>query len=229
LSGYRFLFLLVSLVLVFLAGPVIAAFAPAGNHIVVRATVSAFFVVMLMAAVYAVSRQRWTLVVALILVIPGAILQGVVLFWDPAAILIIHHFFLIAYLAFVVVVLIRFLFAGDRVTANTIYASLCVFLLFGITWSVGYCLIELLVPGSFAAAWAEPGISDFMRLGRGTDSAPLYFSLVTLTTLGYGDITPVSALARMCAALEAVTGQLYIAVLVARLVGMHIAQKTTPS
>jgi voltage-gated potassium channel Kch len=53
---------------------------------------------------------------------------------------------------------------------------------------------------------------------------PIYFSLVTLTTLGYGDIVPTAAAARMLAAVEAVVGQLYLAVLVARLVGLHIAQ-----
>jgi hypothetical protein len=64
-----------------------------------------------------------------------------------------------------------------------------------------------------------------MRVGRG-DTAVLYFSFATLTTLGYGDIVPTSPISRMLASIEAITGQLYLAVLVARLVGMHIVDST---
>ena len=60
-----------------------------------------------------------------------------------------------------------------------------------------------------------------MRVGRGETTA-LYFSFATLTTLGYGDILPTSPISRMLASMEAITGQLYLAVLVARLVGMHL-------
>jgi hypothetical protein len=63
-----------------------------------------------------------------------------------------------------------------------------------------------------------------MQIGKGEPTAVLYFSFATLTTLGYGDIVPVSAIARTLATLEAITGQLYLAVLVARLVGLHIAE-----
>ena len=61
---------------------------------------------------------------------------------------------------------------------------------------------------------------------RGQQSLPaeLYFSLVTLTTLGYGDVTPLTTLARISAALEAVVGQIYVVVLVARLVGINVSQ-----
>ena len=65
-----------------------------------------------------------------------------------------------------------------------------------------------------------------MRFGGGQSIFPIYYSFVTLTTLGYGDIVPTSAIARMFSAIEAVTGQLYLAVLVAQLVGLHISQST---
>jgi len=61
-----------------------------------------------------------------------------------------------------------------------------------------------------------------MRLGGRQSVFPLYYSFVTMTTLGYGDIVPRSSSARMFAAIEALMGQLYLAVLVARLVGLHI-------
>ena len=65
-----------------------------------------------------------------------------------------------------------------------------------------------------------------MELGGRATALTLYYSIVTLTTLGYGDITPRTPPARMFAAMEAVTGQIYLTVLVARLVGMHIAHST---
>jgi len=64
-------------------------------------------------------------------------------------------------------------------------------------------------------------------VGRG-DSTVLYFSFTTLTTLGYGDIVPTSPISRMLTSVEAIAGQLYLAVLVARLVGMHIVSSTGP-
>jgi hypothetical protein len=63
-----------------------------------------------------------------------------------------------------------------------------------------------------------------MRIGTGQPVGVLYFSFVTLTTLGYGDVVPTSPVTRTLASLEAITGQLYLTVLVARLVGLHIAE-----
>jgi hypothetical protein len=65
---------------------------------------------------------------------------------------------------------------------------------------------------------------SFTRFGKGSSTHVLYFSFTTLTTLGYGDIVPVSAIARALTSIEAITGQIYLAVLVARLVGLNIAE-----
>ena len=88
------------------------------------------------------------------------------------------------------------------------------FLLLGLCWAFIYALIEVLNPGSFSVASITTA---------GSSSAYTYFSFVTLTTLGYGDISPVAQVARSFAILEAITGQMYLAVLVARLVGTQIA------
>jgi voltage-gated potassium channel Kch len=66
--------------------------------------------------------------------------------------------------------------------------------------------------------------SPFTRFGRGTSTHVLYFSFTTLTTLGYGDIVPVSPIARALTSTEAITGPIYLAVLVVRLVGLNIAE-----
>jgi len=98
--------------------------------------------------------------------------------------------------------------------------AVCVFLLIGVIWAIAYTLLELLAPGSFAGQAAGPP--------AGWDSGWLYFSFVTLTTLGYGDILPVSGLARTLAYMEAVVGQFYVAVLVASLVSAYVSAKKSP-
>lgn len=105
---------------------------------------------------------------------------------------------------------------GGRVTPHRIQGAIAVYLLLGLTCAFGYSLIELLEPGSFnlppAAAADGARMGDFV-----------YFSFVTLTSLGYGDVQPASSSARTLAILEALAGQLYLAILVARLVALQIA------
>ena len=103
------------------------------------------------------------------------------------------------------------------ISANRIVGAIAVYLLLGVLWAVAYTLVELSWPNS---------ISGF-EVGAGThwDSEWLYFSFVTMTTLGYGDIAPVSAIARALAYMQAVLGQFYIAILVAGLVSAYITKK----
>ena len=111
------------------------------------------------------------------------------------------------------------LFESQSVTA----ASLCVYLLMGVLWAILYSLLQIVEPGSFAFSFAD-GESEMMRWGGNQGEIALYYSFVTMSTLGYGDIIPTSSLSRTCAALQAIVGQLYLAVLVARLVGLHIVR-----
>jgi hypothetical protein len=88
---------------------------------------------------------------------------------------------------------------------------------------MAYSVVDVLDPNAFTwtVTAGVPRLS--FRVGNG-DSGVLYFSFATLTTLGYGDIVPTTPISRMLASVEAITGQLYLAVLVARLVGLHIAE-----
>jgi hypothetical protein len=108
-------------------------------------------------------------------------------------------------------------FREGPVTVHRIQGAIAVYLLLGITWAGSYELLVLMRPGAFA--------------GSGVDQARtwIYYSFVTLTTVGYGDITPVHPLARSLAVFEALTGQLYPAILLARLVSLVQARgsKTT--
>jgi hypothetical protein len=111
----------------------------------------------------------------------------------------------------------RQIIPGDEINANRVVGAVNLYLLFGVLWAMVYALDEKLAPGSFA------GLSE--PLNQGWSSEWVYFSFVTMTTLGYGDITPVSATAKTLAYLQAVFSQFYLAILVAGLVGAYYARR----
>jgi hypothetical protein len=110
--------------------------------------------------------------------------------------------------------LVRVLRDG-RININRIMGSVGVFLLIGIVFANGFRLVALYFDGAFAIGGTPVPASAFMP-------RVLYFSFVTLTSLGYGDITPIHPFARSLVTMEALTGQLFLAILVARLVAMEI-------
>jgi hypothetical protein len=108
--------------------------------------------------------------------------------------------------------LFSYLQQARTVTTEHLYTAASIYLLIGISWFALYSAIENIYPGSF------------LQTAAGSTNRPsdlLYFSLVTLTTLGYGDILPASGEVRMLAALEAITGVLYVAITVALLVSAY--------
>ena len=113
---------------------------------------------------------------------------------------------------------LTFIFRSHRVTLDTIFAAVVVYLFLAFTYAQIYHLLSLWEPGSFQLASA--GGPDGFPIFQGE---MIYFSLVTIATLGYGDIVPQMPMPRMLAAVEAVMGQFYVAILVAWLVGMFIS------
>ena len=224
---HRFDLLLAALVLLLFAMPIVRLLGLGANVATSRTVLTVVFTAMLIAAVYAVRQNRRTVTVAILLAVPAFVLHGLSAWLDREALVIAAHLLVIAFLGYVIVLILKFLFTERRVTSNVIFASLCVYLLLGVTWAEGYSLLEVVEPGSFRFAYPEEMAAARMRFGGEHSLLPLYYSFVTMTTLGYGDIVPVSSAARMLAAIEAVTGQLYLAVLVARLVGLHISQTKT--
>ena len=109
-------------------------------------------------------------------------------------------------------VLMSEVLSTGAVTPNRLQGAIAVYLLFGVGWAHAYHLAELAHPGSF----------NYVGGHMSTVSDWAYFSFVTLSTVGYGDITPVHPIARTLAMGEALTGQLYLAVLIARLVAMEV-------
>jgi hypothetical protein len=116
-----------------------------------------------------------------------------------------------AFFSLVSISLFTYLGEKGTITKDRIYASVSLYFLLGLTWFALYSMINVAQPGSFTQSGVL--ITDETHW-----STMLYFSLTTLTTLGYGDIVAVKPTARMIATLEAVAGVLYIAITVARLV-----------
>lgn len=106
-------------------------------------------------------------------------------------------------------------FARGNVFTDRIFGSIVLYLLIGLIWAVAYALLDASLPEAFAGGGGGSG-----DLGNW-----IYFSLVTLTTLGYGDIMPVARIARSMAVLEALIGQLYPAIIIARLVSLQLTPK----
>ncbi len=167
----------------------------------------------LLAAIWSVAKQRGLLAVALLLSVPAMVLA-----FAPNALAGMTGLVLtMAMLGFICVVFLRRIFQHPVVTSGTVSASLVVYLLLGVIWYQGYTVVERLYPGSFYGVSASDGVA--------TASELFYYSFVTLTTLGYGDMGPVGDYARSMAITEAVVGQLYLVVLVASLVGMFLSQR----
>lgn len=122
--------------------------------------------------------------------------------------------------AFFMVVVIRsimmFLLKSEEVTDEVIYGAILLYLLAALMWAFIYTFLDLLDPTSFNMP---------NRSGGGDLLLFQYYSFVTITTLGYGDITPVTEVAKAFSFLEAVVGQLYLVVVVAWLVGMYVSKK----
>jgi len=110
---------------------------------------------------------------------------------------------------------------GNNISPNRIVGAICVYLLLGVMWSIAYTVLEFSQPGSFK------GLTELVSPVWNPDW--IYFSFVTITTLGYGDITPLTQTARSLSFLEAIVGQFYIAVLVAGLVSAYISTRQNNS
>lgn len=130
----------------------------------------------------------------------------------------------ILFLGYVLWIVLRAVFRAKDITSDILCGAICVYLLVGVLAGLLFVLIEYFAPGSFrvsnwntsALVQQESFINDPGWL--------LYFSFVTLTTVGYGDVLPANAIARSASVLVAVIGQILLMVQIARLVGMHVAQ-----
>ncbi|MEW6360208.1 MAG: potassium channel family protein [Planctomycetota bacterium] len=173
----------------------------------------------LVAAVFSVSRQRRIRLIALILAVPPFVTTGVSTASDNAMLLAANSILLALFFGFIACLVLRDVLTAHHVTGDKIVGAICVYLLMGIIWALLYSLIDILHPGSLQMAQDASELPARIRF-----ATIMYYSFVTLSTVGYGDIVPAAPITQTLAWMEAVTGQLYIAVLIARLVAIHITE-----
>ena len=134
--------------------------------------------------------------------------------WQTFLIFVILFIYTL-YLGIAAFLILRDLVLCQRVTVDTVRGGICVYLLIGFVWALFYGMVNSIDSDAFSPSFIE---GEFF-------SQAIYFSFTTLTTLGYGDIVPVSYLARMLTNLEAIIGQMYPAIFMAILVGNYLAEK----
>lgn len=176
------------------------------------------FVAVLAAAVYGLVDRRTLTFWGLVLALPASIAQVVLYVAPGRSVLIAATALGLAFLALVIAALLGSVMRSGAVTSDRIAGAISVYLLLGLAWALAYGLVGVLDSSAFGgvepAAQGAPSEAEY---------GFLYYSFATLSTLGYGDVVPLSPVARSLAWTEAVTGQLFLAVLVARLVGLQIA------
>jgi len=206
----NYVWLLLSLMVLFFGG---ALAQQLGNETVNR-IMGASLTAIILVAVWSLERGRFNLssrigITALFIIIEGG-----------EYLLNVYHLGMVqlaTMLAFVILTISiccrQVLFTG-AVDSNKIIGAICIYLLMGMAWALAYLLVEFMFPGSI------PNLA-YEHWRSGIQEA-LYFSYITLTTLGYGDISPVQPVARYLVYMQAITGQFYVAIVVASLIGARM-------
>lgn len=208
----RYTYLFLSILAIFVIHPL----SP-DEHVIL----SIFFMLMMLAVLWTLDMKKWMLITFLclavisfassILSIVHTTTQNPKLDFDLLLADIITY---IIFLFGAVVVLLFNIFSEKKITKRTILGGISVYFLMGIFWAFCYQLVFVINPKAFMFTFdKDPFYFDF-----------LFFSFTTLTTLGYGDILPISYHARSLAMLESTLGPIFLAVFIARLVGLHISQ-----
>jgi len=185
------------------------------------------FWTVLFAGVLSVEKESWVWRVAIVLALPALVSDVEYFFPGSPALRAASQAFNAVFLVFVCGVLLRHVVSRDEVTTDVVLGGVCVYLMIGILFAQIYRVVEILSPGSFLVHGSPLPIGP--EAGSPEGIHMIYYSFVTLTTLGYGEIVPMSSLARILAVIEAMTGSLYVAILIASLVGIRIASQGRPS
>lgn len=211
----NFAYLTVSLVVLLLVAALVDQFLVRHGQQLVQA----FTVITLLSGTigFRNSRLRFRTGLGAIVAVVMVVLLGILL--DESGMHYLHLAILTGfYLWATWVAATQVLFSG-QVDRNKIIGAVCIYLLLGLIWTLVYLGIAQAVPGAFNGLEQAPWYENF--------SAVAYYSYVTLTTLGYGDISPVVPVARFLVYMEAIAGVFYMATLVASLIGIRLADIQT--
>lgn len=173
---------------------------------------------MLISGLLATVRDRVIVALTIAFVLSGFVIGGEALAHPNLILDLVNDLVSLLSLALLVALIFRQVFRAGAITLRRIQGSVALYMLLGFFWAVCYEMVELLAPGSFrvGAAHGAVNLSDLS-----------YFSFTTLTTLGLGDVLPLGPAGRSLVVLEALTGQLFPVILIARLVTMEVDYRRT--
>jgi hypothetical protein len=178
------------------------------------------FSLIIVAGVLATFKQRWLRFLVLVLAAVSFTFIWLELFYRYRSLTILNTAFGLLFLVLLLAILIVKVFRKGEVTPDRIRGAIVVYLLIGGMWSFFYFTIALTIPHSFN--WPKNlAVGDLQAVQQ----TLTYFSFITLTTTGYGDVTPAIPLTRTLAMFEALMGQLYLVITLARLVSLAIISR----
>ena len=200
----RFIYIIFAIMLVLLINPFIRPLGLIGHLI------STLLIAMIpLASAFALTADRKKVIIVLLIAAPFVILDGLNVFFTNRPLMVVTFSFGTILYFYIVVLLVKNLLSIRVVTADLIYCAISIYLLIGIMWAGIYTVLEGISPGSFSET---SGTVDL-----------LYFSFVTLTTVGFGDVAPLSVLGKRLAVFEASMGSIYMAVIIAMIVGRYMS------
>jgi voltage-gated potassium channel len=209
----NYAFLLSGLLILFLMMPLLGTFSTlAENAFLMRVALRTGYSGLMVLGIWGLPREGALFRFGLMLALLNVTFTIVNIFYDGIAIELGLTVFVLLFSICSAVIAAKHVFGGTQVDRNLLFGAMCVYLLMGLIWAILYGLIFQFWPGAFNGMEGMEGKAPMDTL--------LYYSFVTLAGLGYGDITPVAPLARTLAYFEVISGQLYIAVLLAGLVGL---------
>jgi len=232
LAPRRHTALLVAIVALFMVRPLI------GDGGIATGAFSSVLLLVLLFALYAIqvdelvgerdtllAQRRRRALVGWALAVPAIVARLAAILVPSPAIYLSEAILWLLLFAFITWHLLRGVLRQREITSETISMSISVYLLLGFTFGLFYILLHHLQPLAFSLGSTPTPISNEQQ----AFPILIYFSLTTLSTIGFGDITPVTLQARYAAVAEGITGQFYLAILVARLVGMQMSQAVSPA
>lgn len=206
----RCIYLFASLLLLIMLLPFVSTDS---NNVQSRLIGNLINMFVLVAAVAAVGRSRQSFIVALLFTLPVLGFQFVGLALGEQQYLVWSWGFGALFYATTLSLLLRYVFSTDVMSADKLFGAAAAYLLVGILWAYFYMILQYFHAGSFALQGVPVGAMEPPEL--------IYFSFVTLTTAGFGDIVPVLPHARSLVNLEQICGTLFVAILIARLAGIY--------
>ena len=211
-----------ALILVLLLHLVLFSFLD--HHHAIRWFLDVSILALVGSAIHAISGHRWMRAFVIIAGAGGMLLGTIARELDFTAVSPVATLTKVSLYGVIIVVIFKDVLRRREVDMDAVLGACCVYLLIGLAWESIYAFVEWQIPNSFALPTGIPG-SGGGTGAMATQADLMYFSLITMTTIGYGDITPTSPPARMLSALQGVVAQLYIAIIIARLVGMELANR----